>query len=73
MTPVKIDHPRSIDQFIDYFGEPRRPASNLRPRPDPRILRGSVVLAWIASEPVRPSGPFSPRTTCPSSGSAISR
>lgn len=22
MTLVKIDHPRRIDQFLDYFGEP---------------------------------------------------
>jgi hypothetical protein len=28
MTLVKIDHPRRIDPFIDYFGEPRRPASS---------------------------------------------
>jgi hypothetical protein len=32
MTLVKIDHLRRIDQFVDYFGEPRRTASN-GPRP----------------------------------------
>jgi hypothetical protein len=38
MTLVKMDHPRRIDRFIDYFGEPRRPASS-----DPRPHGGSVV------------------------------
>jgi hypothetical protein len=30
MTYVKIDHPRRIDQFIDYFGESRHTASSDR-------------------------------------------
>jgi hypothetical protein len=28
MTLVKIDHPRRIDQFIDYFGDASRAGSN---------------------------------------------
>jgi hypothetical protein len=32
MTLIKSDHPRRIDQFIDYFGEPRRPAWSGFPR-----------------------------------------
>lgn len=28
MTLVKIDHPRRIDQFLDYFGEPCHATSN---------------------------------------------
>ena len=44
MTLVKIDHPRRIDQFLDYFGEPYRAASgDPRPHggaaPDPREPR----------------------------------
>ncbi len=35
MTLAKIDHPRRIDQFVDYFGEPRRDTSHSwRPRGD---------------------------------------
>jgi hypothetical protein len=35
---VKINHPRRIDQFIDYFGEPRPAASG-----DPRPYGGALV------------------------------
>lgn len=38
MTYVKIDHPRRIDQVIDYFAESRRAAST-----DPRPYGGEAV------------------------------
>jgi hypothetical protein len=31
MILIKIDRPRRIDQFIDYFGEPFRASSGERP------------------------------------------
>jgi hypothetical protein len=51
MTLVKIDRPRRIDQFIDYFGELRRPTSNGSPPPgtaiDPRETRPrEVAYGW---------------------------
>ncbi len=38
MTLVKIDHPRRIDQVVDYFREPHRAASS-----DPRPYGGAAV------------------------------
>ena len=38
MTPVKMDHPRRIDQFIDYFGQSCCIASS-----DPRPYGGDAV------------------------------
>jgi hypothetical protein len=40
MTLLKIDHPRRIDQIIDYFGDSRRAGSN-----DPRHDGGRDVMA----------------------------
>lgn len=52
MTLAKIDHPRRIDQFVDYFGEPRRAAPDSR-RPwadagDPReTRRPEAESVWV--------------------------
>ena len=33
MSPLKRDHPRSIDRVIDYFGERRPSTATLPPTP----------------------------------------
>ena len=55
MRLVKIDRPRRIDQFVDYFGEPHRalsgsrldrgPARNPRgPRLGEKVSGGGMIL-----------------------------
>lgn len=42
MTLVKIDRVRSIDQFIDYFGE-RRHDGTAEARPEPTATADNVA------------------------------
>lgn len=49
MTLAKTDHPRRIDQFIDYFGEAPHgavpdPRLSGGPAADPRIVSGHLAV-----------------------------